>query len=114
MPKDFRDRLLLDNGGEIEALDDTWQLNPVFDASDPRRAKRTASHIVRETAQARRWSGFPPDAVAIASDGSGNHLVFLSAPGGASLQDAVYVWWHEGGELEQVSDSFSELSGPLE
>jgi len=109
LPQAFRAHLMADNGGEVEALEDSWQLNPVFDTSDVKRTKRTANHIVRETAEARKWRGFPEKAVAIATDGCGNHLVFLPNDSGTALQDAVHVWWHEGAEIEHVADSFNEL-----
>ena len=50
LPSDHRARLGADNGGEIEARDDTWQLFPVWDPTDRRTQGRTANHIVRENA----------------------------------------------------------------
>ena len=100
----------MSNGGEVEALDDTWALNPVFDTSDRRHIKRTAGHIVSETASARKWHNFPEGAVAIGSDGCGNCLVFLRTKHHAALlQDAVFVWWHERGAVEEVAKDFAEL-----
>lgn len=110
LPSAFRTHLLANNGGEIEALDDVWELNPVLDTSDRRRIARTASHIVSETNSARKWRGFPAEAIAIASDGGGNHLVFLpTAEDPSHLQATVFVWWHEGAELEVVVEDFSAL-----
>lgn len=110
LPAAFRTRLLTNNGGEVEALEDIWELNPVLDTSDRRRIARTASHMVSETISAREWPGFPTGAVSIASDGEGNHLVFLPTADDASrLQATVFVWWHEGAELEVVAQDFSAL-----
>jgi hypothetical protein len=63
LPSELRPRLMRDNGGEIAAMpvakeqrrdfDPYWDLHPVWDDSDQRRAARTASHIVREAAEAR-------------------------------------------------------------
>jgi cell wall assembly regulator SMI1 len=109
LPQSFRARLLIENGGEVDALESSWELNPVFDTSDIKRTKRTANHIVIETAEARKWPGFHSKAVAIASDGSGNHLIFLPNDAGTGLQDAVFVWWHEKAEIERVAESFDRL-----
>ena len=65
------------NGGEVDAADDTWQLFPIYDDSDKKRIARTCNDIVRETKVAQEWNGFPPNAVAIASNGTGDKLIFL-------------------------------------
>jgi hypothetical protein len=94
-PAALRRRLLRENGGELEAADDVWQLFPVQDTTDRKRLSRTANHIVRETAEARKWPGFPPAAIAIASDGSGNYLIL--EPSGVIL-----LWDHESGSVAPV------------
>lgn len=86
LPGELRARLMRDNGGEVRAADDIWQLHPVFDRSDRRRIARTAGHILRETESAKKWWGFPDDAVAVAANGTGNQLVLL--PG----DDRVHRW----------------------
>jgi len=108
-PSGFASHLEKANGGEVVALRDTWQVHPVFDASDRKRAARTASHIARETAVAREWAGFPATAVSIASNGSGDRLVFLPAVDAAVLADAVHHWNHETREVRVVAESFSAL-----
>lgn len=95
-PDAWRARLLRANGGEVELDDDDWQLFPVQDTSDRKRAGRTASHIVQEMAAAREWRGFPSSGVAIAENGLGDYLVLLpdhATPG--TLADQVYRWDHE-------------------
>ena len=110
LPQAFRAHPIISNVGKVEALDDTWELNPVFDTSDRRHIARTASHIVSETASARKWRNFHEGAVAVASDGCGNYLVFLRAKHhSALLRDAVFVWWHEGGEVEELAKDFAAL-----
>ena len=79
LPETFVQRLLGDNGGEVEAAGETWQLHPVFDDSDRKRMGRTANHLVRETAVVRGWSGFPAEAIAIGANGSGDRLVLMPA-----------------------------------
>ena len=98
LPAPLRDRLLANNGGEIETEDgEVWQLHPVWDDSNPRTIARTMSHVVHETKEAREWQRFPAGAIAIASDGSGNHLVLRSG------SELVEDWNHETGECSAVS-----------
>lgn len=96
LPNPLRTRLQQNNGGEVDAADDTWCLHPVWDPSDRRTAGRTANHLVRETELAREWSEFPPGAVAIASNGTGDLLILRSG------SDVVEMWDHETGELISV------------
>lgn len=103
LPEELRTRLLEDNGGEVVAelleeaagdFDSDWELYPVWDDSDRRRAARTAGHIVDETNEARAWPQFPADAIAIAGNGTGDRLIFR---GGA------VAWWdHETGETHAI------------
>jgi|SRR5690606_3609804 len=109
LPKAFVQHLLSTNGGEVEAAGRTWMIHPVFDDSDRKRLRRTANHLVREAEAARRWCGFPQDALAIA-DGEGDRLVLL--PDGDRFGDTVYRWDHETGELHVVAPTFAELAGP--
>ena len=101
LPEDWRQRLMKANGGSVEIEDEEWELYPVFDDSDPRRLKRTANDIVRETAEARKWNGFPADAVAVGHNGCGDRLVLMP-----QSQDAfgptLYVWEHDSRELLEV------------
>ena len=99
LPRSWRDRLLRANGGEVELAEGAWQLFPVQDLSDRKRAGRTANHLVHETAVARTSHGFPADAVAIGEDGFGNYLVLRPAAPGRDLEDQVYSWDHETGQL---------------
>jgi len=109
-PGSFVERMLTENGGEVTIEQEAWSLNPFFDASDGVRIKRTSNDIVRETASARAWPGFPPLGISIASNGMGDHLVFLPDPRRQSvLQAVVFMWSHETGELDKVADDFAEL-----
>lgn len=90
LPVALRDRLIRNNGGSVRADDDDWELFPVWDATDRRTMRKTANHIVAETQQARtRWIGFPPDAVAVASNGTGDLLVIRTG------RDEIERWRHE-------------------
>lgn len=47
-------------------------------------------------------------AVAIGSNGAGDALVLMDE--GERLGNAVFVWFHETGELARVANDFSDLS----
>lgn len=98
------------NEGEVESLQDSWQLHPIADTSDRNRLARTASHVVRETLSMLEWPRFPRNAVAIAANGTGDRLVLLRE--GGALKESVYCWSHETGAIEPVAGSFAELSAP--
>jgi hypothetical protein len=95
-----------DNGGEITAMpireehpadfDPYWDLHPVWDDSDRRRAVRTVSHIVRETAEARAWPDFPDGAIPVASNGTADRLIVLSD------SNEILYWNHEDGSTLPV------------
>lgn len=110
LPADYVVRMCRANGGEVAAGADTWSLYPIFDDSDRKRLKRTCNDIVRETLSARQWDNFPPDAVAIASNGGGNQLVFVADPASDRYRDDVLWWDHETGEIHKVADTFEELN----
>lgn len=97
LPAALRARLLRDNGGEVECDGGAWQLFPVWDPTDRRTARKTANHVVAETRAAAAWRGFPPGAIAVAADGSGDLLV---VPAGS---DEIVIWRHETRELEPAS-----------
>jgi cell wall assembly regulator SMI1 len=106
LPRELRERLMRDNGGEITAMpvredeqsdfDPSWDLHPVWDDSDRRRAARTASHIVREAAEVRMWPDFPDGAFPFASNGTADRLVVLP-----DSDDFLY-WDHEHGTTLSV------------
>jgi hypothetical protein len=108
-PGSFRAKMQEANGGEVETPPYAWNLYPFFDTSDKKRIKRTSNDIVRETESARKWTGFPENAIAIGSNGCGDQLVFLRESDGVVLGASVYWWDHETGALNKVSDDFAEL-----
>ena len=108
-PTAFRTRMSRNNGGELLTDEDDWQLHPVFDTSDRKRLSRTSNDIVRETASAREWHGFPAEAVAIAANGSGDRLVLLpTTPGSTALQPQPFIWLHETGEIQPTEIFFDD------
>jgi hypothetical protein len=109
LPLGYVARMCRSNGGEIPAARDVFNLYPILDTTDRRRLARTCNDILRETAAAREWPDFPPNAVAIGDNGGGDKFVFLPDPDAPRFADAVYWWDHEMGELELVADAFEEL-----
>ena len=109
-PDNFKTKMMRENGGELGTEDDDWQLYPFFDKSDKKRISRTCNHIGLETKQAKKWMNFPPNAIAIASNGSGDHLILLpTKENDKKLSDEIYTWYHETGKTEKVADKIDEL-----
>lgn len=113
LPFDYVKKMKKENGGEVESLTDAWVLYPIFDSSDKQRLKRTCNDVVRETQNARAWTGFPADAVAIGSNGCGDQLVLLrDTQSPEALASEVYWWDHETEVLTKVAGKFDDLVSP--
>jgi hypothetical protein len=108
LPGAYRLAMMQSNGGTIATSDDDWELYPIADDSDRKRLARTLNSIVSETQRARNWRGFPYGAVALASNGEGDQLVFLAD--GQALASAVCVWRHETCELVPIAEDFASLA----
>lgn len=109
-PNRFKAKMIQENGGELSTKEDDWQLYPFFDRSDRKRMSRTCNHIGLETKQAKEWCNFPANAIAIASNGSGDHLLLLpEADNEKQLRETIYVWWYEEGIPNKVTDSIEDL-----
>jgi hypothetical protein len=107
LPTSYRSSMSRENGGEIEVEEDGWQQYPIADTSDRKRLSRTANHVLKETKQCLSWPRFPTGALAIASNGTGDQLVFVRR--GQAFDPEVYVWSHETGALAKVADDFTHL-----
>ncbi len=107
-PPKFKNKMMEDNGGEIEKEDIFYELFPFFDRSDKKRISRTCNHIELETKNAQKWNNFPQNAIAIGEDGCGNYAVLIHN-GDGNLGEEVYDWFHETGELEKIAHSIEEL-----
>lgn len=114
-PALFKARMNRDNGGELLFdEDESWWLFPFFDTTNRKTIARSCNDIRRETEQLRAAGlGFPADAVAIAHNGSGDHL-FLRSNGTSELGREVWLFRHEGGEVSQLLDDVAELWNPHE
>lgn len=109
-PEKFKQKMIIENGGEIMTEEDDWQIYPFFDKSDNKRISRTCNHIGLETEHAKEWANFPTNAIAIASNGCGDHLVLLPlGSNNKKLSDEIYYWFHETGELTKMADTIDEL-----
>lgn len=108
-PDLFKKKMIEENGGELETKNDDWQLYPFFDKSDRKRISRTCNHIVLETKQAREWNNFPLNAIAIASNGCGDQLIFLPSDSKGKLNEEIYFWSHETGKTNKVADNIDQL-----
>jgi hypothetical protein len=107
--------MLRSNGGSVDAAGESWELFPFWDQSDRKRLSRTCNDIVRETLSAREMGWFPPQAVAIASNGAGDHLLLLPSPADPStLGPEIHVWRMDGGETVVVLDHPFELWQPAD
>jgi hypothetical protein len=111
LPLGYVAKMCRDNGGGVSAGPDYWYLYPIFDDSDRKRLKRTCNDIIRETASAREWPGFPTNTLAIGHNGDGDVLVLLAEGNTDRYADDVYWWDHETGDLNKVADAFEEMSG---
>jgi hypothetical protein len=96
LPPELKTRLLQENGGEVTAAGDDWDLHPVWDPTDRKSASRSANHIEAETRVARSWPGFPAEALSVATNASGDRLVVF--PGASRIQS----WDHETGALAPI------------
>ena len=110
-PESFKTKMTQENGGELMTEEDDWQLFPFFDKSDNKRISRTCNHIVLETKNAKKWESFPIDGIAIASNGCGDNLILLPFEDNPKqLQETIYLWLHETGEIIEIAESIDELT----
>jgi hypothetical protein len=108
-PLEFKTFMSKNNGGELEADADDWQLIPFLDTTDRKRLARTCNDIVRETETMRSWRGFPQDAFVIAGNAAGDYLILrLSSAGDTMLGERIYRWAHETGEVSFVAENIDE------
>jgi hypothetical protein len=107
LPESYRKAMMKCNGGAVEALDDTWELFPIFDRSSRKHISRTCNHILKETKSAQEWTTFHENAYAIAGNGTGDLLVIFRE--GTLFEPQILVWCHEDGALITVAEDFAEL-----
>ena len=108
LPQEYRDAMKVDNGGEASTDEDDWELYTIKDTSDRKRLSRTCNHILNETESCKGFGNFPDNALAIASNGLGDQMVFIKESSG-KFQNTVFLWSHETGELQELAVSFNEI-----
>ncbi|WP_370873163.1 SMI1/KNR4 family protein [Peteryoungia aggregata] len=101
LPQELRERLRINNGGDVSTTEGDWILNPVRDASDRKRSARTANDMVKETQEARGWRSFPTGGIAVASNGAGDLLILQAG------SENMFLWNHETGTTSPVSVDWS-------
>lgn len=107
-PYEFKSRMVKNNGGEFDTEEFEIELYPFFDKSDKKRISRTCNHIGLETKNAREWSGFPENGIAIGADGFGNQIILIHN-GDGKLNETLYFWNHETGQIEIIAKSIKDL-----
>ena len=101
LPREYRERLMSVNGGELTTGGDDWLVFPVLDASQPG-ASRTGD-IISETKRARGLAGFPQEAIAIASNGAGDFLVLMPTASSKRIDPQVQRWSRETQRCKAVA-----------
>lgn len=109
LPTDYRRLMQEDNGGTVELDGEFWELFPIADKLDRKRISRTCNNIISETSTHENIVTYPKGALALASDGAGNILMFKRNAQGNGFVDNVYCWSHETGNTKEVAKTFGEL-----
>ena len=107
LPAEYREAMMLDNGGEASTEEDDWEFYPIKDTTDRKRMSRTCNHIINETESCHGFGNFPEHAVAIASNGLGDQMVFLKE--NSAYKSNVYLWFHETGALQELAPTFAGI-----
>ena len=109
-PDEFKQKMMLENGGEIIIENEIWKVYPIFDKSDNKRINRTCNHIVLETKHAKEWNSFPDNVVAIGANDYGDQLILCPVPKSSSkLGEEIFIWSHETGKIEKIANSINDL-----
>lgn len=95
LPAEYRNRLVASNGGELSTAGEEWRVFPVLDPSQQRSPPKSGSDIVAESKKASRLPGFPPGAVPVAGNESGDYLVFLPGQRSGTRNGRLQIWKQE-------------------
>ncbi|WP_139891465.1 SMI1/KNR4 family protein [Bacillus sp. D386] len=98
-PEQYKDLFKLSNQAQI----DEWILFPI---KDPRNLKRTWDDIVRQNKDMRDEE-MDKNLISIGEDGTGDKLCYKIVD--TNLDDKIYIWYHETGELEEVASNLKEF-----
>jgi len=111
LPSSYKSIMRDNNGGTVEIDGEFWELFPIRDSSNKKRLARSCNDIITETNSYSKYTNFPENSLAIASDGSGNLLIFMRRSSNAFcvFSEEVYILDHETGSITKISDSFKDL-----
>ena len=98
-PEQYKDLFKLSNQAQI----DEWILFPI---KDPRNLKRTWDDIVRQNKDMRDEE-MDKNLISIGEDGTGDKLCYKIVD--TIVEDKIYIWYHETGELEEVASNLKEF-----
>lgn len=98
-PELYKELFKLVNNAEIGE----WTLYPI---KDNRNLKKTWDDIVRQNTEVRE-EYLSEDLIAIGDDGSGDKLCLKVNDG--IMEDKIYLWYHEDGELEEYAPDLKEF-----
>lgn len=107
-PAGLRARPARQNGGDLWIEDESWTLFPVWDPATKRTAARSASHVVRETADFHEgYAGaVPSNAVVVGDNEGGDYLLLVGVP------PRPAIWRHEADDLVPVDVDWALESRP--
>jgi cell wall assembly regulator SMI1 len=98
-PKQYKELFKLSNNAQIGE----WTLFPI---KDPKNVKRTWDDIVRQNKEVRD-EGMANELISIGEDGTGDKLCFRV--GNEEVDNKVYIWDHETGEIEELASNLKEF-----
>ena len=101
LPREFRERLMAMNGGELTTGGDDWKVFPVLDATQPQPV--APGDLVAEAKRAAALPGYPKGAIAIAVNKAGDLLVLLPATLPRRLDPQVQKWSLETQKCKPVA-----------
>lgn len=107
-PHSYRQMMKEKNGGDIVIDGDKWELYPILNAASKELYKQTFDDLVSETESVKKWFGFPENAIAIASNGRGDRLIFLRESR-SKYSEKIYEWDHESTKVSLIEKSFKKL-----
>lgn len=112
-PRAFKQRMMEQNGGEVQIGGEAWWLYPFRDETDRRSLRKTSDDMRHATQQLHADEiGFPEDGVAIAHNVAGD-ILFLRRVG-SIVPSEVWLFRLHGGKITRLLDDVAELWSGLE
>ncbi len=108
-PPLYRAWILEKNGGTVRFRDEEWTVNPLFDDTDRRTMRKTASHLVADTLFVRGYPTFPGNGVSIAQANVARLVLMPRGDDPKVLGEHVYYWDADLELFEVVADDVVAL-----